>query len=76
MQITISREQGRPFASSPRAHSTSPHYMVTASNEGVGTDHTFVDLDCALRKIRELAVLGFPHMTITCVSLVEAKSTK
>lgn len=76
MQTTISREQDRPFASSPRARITHPHYMVTASNDGVGTDHTFVDLDCALSKIRELTVLGFSHMTITCVSLAEAKSTK
>lgn len=73
MPITISKEQDRPFASIPKAPSTHPRYMVTASNECGSSSHPFVDLDSALSKIRELAVLGFAHMTLTCVSLAEAK---
>ena len=73
MPMTISRDQDRPFASTQRVHTTHPHYTVEAFNEHGGTEGTFVDLDSALSKMRELAVLGFSHMTITCVSLVEGK---
>jgi len=52
---------------------------VTASSQYGTCDHTFVDLDSALFKMRELAVLGIPEMSIyrippnPCVSSAEPK---
>ena len=79
MQTTTSNELERPFASTTRTHSTVPHYTVKASSQYGTCDHTFVDLDSALFKMRELAVLGIPEMSIyrippnPCVSSAEPK---
>lgn len=65
MPTQICDKLGSTFATSPKVHICSPHYMVTASTEHGSTAHTFVTLDCAVAKIRECCLLGMSHMTIT-----------
>ena len=37
---------------------------MTATSEYGTCHHDFVDLDCAINKIRELVVLGIPDLSI------------
>lgn len=65
MPTTTSPALERAFATSPREPSQAPRFTVLAVSEHGTIDHDFVDLDCALKKMRELLVLGISYVTIT-----------
>ena len=64
MQTTTSNNLGNAFATSPKALSAPLRFTVTASSEYGTCHHDFVDLDCAVNKMRELMVLGIPDLSI------------
>ena len=64
MQTTTSNNLGNAFATSPKALSAPLRFTVTASSEYGPCHHDFVDLDCAVNKMRELMVLGIPDLSI------------
>ena len=64
MQTTTSNNRESVFATSPKALSAPLRFTVTATSEYGTCHHDFVDLDCAINKIRELVVLGIPDLSI------------
>jgi len=64
VQTTTSNNLGSAFATSPKALSVPLRFTVTASSEYGTCHHDFVDLDCAINKMRELMVLGLPDLSI------------
>ena len=80
MQTPISNVPVRPFASTERVHSLSPRYAVQIrQNWGVGDNfenstHQFIDIDCALNKVRECMLLGISEITIDRVSVTPANA--
>lgn len=64
MPTTISRDLERPFATTPKEPSLRLRYTVTATNSAGSFEHTFVDLDCAVGKIRQMAALGFFNLSL------------
>ena len=64
MQTTTSNDLESAFATSPKAPSAALRFTVTATSEYGTCYHDFVDLDCAINKIRELVVLGVHDLSI------------
>lgn len=64
MPTTISRILEKPFATTQREPSTAHRYTMTATSEHGTCHHDFVDLDCAISKMRELMVLGFIDLSL------------
>ena len=71
MPTTISSELAKAFASSPVTHSTGRRYTVTAISEHGTCRHCFVDLDAAILKIHELALLGITELSIRQGCVIE-----
>ena len=64
MQTTTSNNLESAFAISPKAPSAPLRFTVTATSEYGTCHHDFVDLDCAIAKMRELVVLGIHDLSI------------
>ena len=64
MPTKISNNLGNAFATTAKAHSAPLRFTVTATSEYGTNCHAFVDLDCAIEKMRELVLLGIPDLSI------------
>lgn len=64
MQTSISRPGERPFAITPKVHSPCRQYTLTAANERGTIQHSFVELEAAMAKIRELMMLDYGYISL------------
>ena len=64
MPISISKHAERPFAITPKVHSPCRQYTLTAANAHGTIQHSFVELDAALAKIRELMILEYGYISL------------
>ena len=64
MPTKTSNNLGNAFATTAKAHSAPLRFTVTATNSSGSFEHTFVDLDCAVGKIRQMAALGFFNLSL------------
>ena len=80
MPTPISNVPERHFASSERVHTLSPRYAVqirqnwTTGDNFENSTHHFIDIDCALKKVRECMLLGISEITIDRVSVTPSNA--
>ena len=75
MRTTTSNVQERRFATTQRVRTPSPRYTVRATSAHGSCDHEFVDLQCAVQKVKELLTLGIPHVSIDLSTQICLPST-